>query len=448
MPRVQFNPIPLPVGQRYSNESAADELIDLATTLMNRKQIRTDTEAARKRITRKDEIMEEQQKMRERQQAIEELPITERASASQSRYAVPPREGEVLPAPETPTGTVLPEQRGPGTPGVERERGRHVIPAAGGLPEISVPLPFKEDIQDPDTEVLSQEVWEKLPPVFKARWQPGQRVGSKEIGTVGMKILEQTQAKLPTTKSVYDRQAKQDVLRTEEQVAAEPDRYGPAQEARLTAAETRAEAGAARAAAATEAAAAKAEAAKTDLDNAADRIANGEPADKVDKSVRDAAVKAARAQGARVYTTQQQKDKVVVLESIQGDVARLKELLAEPKIAAYFGPAAGPITGGMSKLPEIPGMQKIPPEVHEARSLMLNLQDRTLRQRSGAQINVAEMKRITQFSPDPSHQLAKTLVNLDHMGKELGGLVDAQFKASAPTKAGTTVGKYKILSIE
>jgi hypothetical protein len=308
------------------------------------------------------------------------------------------------------------------------------------------------------TEVVTPEIWDKLPDFYKSRWQPGQRVSTEDIGAVGMQILENARGRVsqPSTKSVYDRVAKQDVLRTEEQISQDPSRYGPPQEARISSAEDRkaraAEAAAAKATAATEKKTAEDQA----IQDAADRIAAGEPAANVSGRYRDAATRIARERGARVYTTQPQKDKVVTLDSIKKDVDRLTELLQDPKIAMYFGVMAGPVTALAQRVPEIPIVgPHIPPEVHEARSLMLNLQDRVLRQRSGAQINQAEMKRVTQFSPDPGHRLSKTLVNLAKMGAEIDDLISGQLGAPSASKGGPSaikpgskIGRFTVVGVE
>ena len=63
-------------------------------------------------------------------------------------------------------------------------RGRTVVPSR------RVPRLYESDVPKEGTEVLSQEAWSKLPEFYKARWQPGQRVPSTALGSVGTKIMD------------------------------------------------------------------------------------------------------------------------------------------------------------------------------------------------------------------------------------------------------------------
>lgn len=306
-----------------------------------------------------------------------------------------------------------------------------------GRAPIKVPLRYQED--NPDWTVLTPEAWKTLPAFYQGIWKPGQRLRSRDVGEVGQKILADSIAKSKKV-PMYDTEAKADVMVPQSAVDADVNnRYRPPQEGRIaTDARVRELAGDA-AAAKAETAREKAAAAKakaddeaTNLTDAADRIARGEPAANVGSKYRDQAVAKARAQGARVYTTQQQKDKVVTLESIKDDIVKLRDLLKDPEVAQYVGPGAGRVTGIAQHMPDLPLIgPDIPEKVLEARRLMMNLQDRTLRQRSGAQINPKEMKRITSFTVDPNWRMDRNLVNVEGMLRETDSIIQGELGGEA-----------------
>lgn len=45
------------------------------------------------------------------------------------------------------------------------------------------------------TEVLAQETWNNLPPIYQARWKPGDRIKSDQLGAVGMEMVREAAAK-------------------------------------------------------------------------------------------------------------------------------------------------------------------------------------------------------------------------------------------------------------
>jgi hypothetical protein len=72
-------------------------------------------------------------------------------------------------------------------------RGREVAPAR------RIPRVFQAEIEkakaEIGTEPLSQEMWEQLPEFYKSRWQPGQRVPSAALGTVGTQVFEMAKSR-------------------------------------------------------------------------------------------------------------------------------------------------------------------------------------------------------------------------------------------------------------
>ena len=128
--------------------------------------------------------------------------------------------------------------------------------------------------------------------------------------------------------------------------------------------------------------------------------------------------------------------KLDLYATILSDI-RVSKKLAEEN-SGYLGVISGPFAQTRAAVAgsERESILGVPPRVMTMRAIMLSLQDRQLRERSGAQINEAELKRIAQFSPNPDRTRDWNLQRLRLMEQTvLGQIQQILGRSSFPGRA-------------
>jgi hypothetical protein len=194
---------------------------------------------------------------------------------------------------------------------------------------------------------------------------------------------------------------------------------------------------------AAEKAAARAEA----IDAAATSIESGQPAASVPMAIRAEAANEARRRGARVYSSDKQKTAVTALESIKKDADKVRELLDDKEIQGYLGKFATSITSTLQEWPligqAVPGMgEGVPDKVRQTISLLGDLTDRRLRERSGASINKDEVERISKFSLGSGLSVRTLQLNAKKLAEELNGKIEAE--VGTPKTSTGNAGRFKV----
>lgn len=150
-----------------------------------------------------------------------------------------------------------------------------------------------------------------------------------------------------------------------------------------------------------------------------------------------------------VYSDPKQRDKVTDLRELANKGKELRSLLQDPDVASWFGKGRGLVGQALQDW-----FNAAPENVRRAYTLAADLSDKTLRARSGAQINEQEYKRIMRFTADPNAPADKNITNLDNMmnyiGQQLNNLTGTKsFTYTPPPPLSESIAKpgSKIKSI-
>jgi hypothetical protein len=187
------------------------------------------------------------------------------------------------------------------------------------------------------------------------------------------------------------------------------------------------------------------------IDAAATSIESGQPAASVPMAIRSEAANEARRRGARVYSSDKQKTAVTALESIKKDADKVRELLDDKEIQGYLGKFATSITSTLQEWPligqAVPGMgEGVPDKVRQTISLLGDLTDRRLRERSGASINKDEVERISKFSLGSGLSVRTLQLNAKKLAEELNGKIEAEVGTpkTTPTAGTLKIGRFAV----
>lgn len=126
--------------------------------------------------------------------------------------------------------------------------------------------------------------------------------------------------------------------------------------------------------------------------------------------------------GIPVFRDQDQKKGYQNIQAILKDAAELQDLLKDKDVLKYMGPIRGTLTtyatGGGPIEGALTFLGDVPDKVRKAASLMFNLSDRRVRERSGAQVNEKELDRIMRFTVAPHLNPSQIQSNLEQMVRE------------------------------